>query len=172
MQKIKIDHRAKFWAKSKCFPQILFPVRAILRRIYLPVSLFWFIQLTRASWCRLCAREQRKTLSSLLNLWKVPRAYVSFFCESPPGLTSLHLLSQLLLSSYQYSSGFPPLVPPVSFPQQIRKRSTHLDQSNRHCRQHDNIRSVKGNSMELGNNAFFTTLGWITARKLSEKCSR
>ena len=33
MQKIKIGHRAKFGAKSKCLPQILFPVRAILRSI-------------------------------------------------------------------------------------------------------------------------------------------
>ena len=33
MQKIKIGHRANFRAKYKCFPQILFPVRAILRRI-------------------------------------------------------------------------------------------------------------------------------------------
>ena len=33
MQKIKIGHRAKFRAKSKCFLQILFPVRAILRSI-------------------------------------------------------------------------------------------------------------------------------------------
>ena len=33
MQKIKISHRAKFRAKSKCFPQILFPVRTILRSI-------------------------------------------------------------------------------------------------------------------------------------------
>ena len=33
MQKIKIGHRAEFRAKSKCFPQILFPVRAILRSI-------------------------------------------------------------------------------------------------------------------------------------------
>ena len=31
------------------------------------MSLFWFIQLTRASWCRLRASVQRKTLSSLLN---------------------------------------------------------------------------------------------------------
>ena len=30
MQKIKIGHRANFRAKYKCFPQILFPVRAIL----------------------------------------------------------------------------------------------------------------------------------------------
>ena len=34
MQKIKIGHRANFRAKYKCFPQILFPVRAILRNIY------------------------------------------------------------------------------------------------------------------------------------------
>ena len=33
MQKIKIGHWDKFRAKSKCFPQILFPVRAILRSI-------------------------------------------------------------------------------------------------------------------------------------------
>ena len=33
MQKIKIGHRAKFRAKRKCLPQILFPVRAILRNI-------------------------------------------------------------------------------------------------------------------------------------------
>ena len=33
MQKIKIGHRANFRAKCKCFPQILFPVRAILRSI-------------------------------------------------------------------------------------------------------------------------------------------
>ena len=66
MQKIKIGHRAKFRAKSKCFPQILFPVRAILRSIELPVSLFWFIQLTRTSWCRLRARVQRKTLSVIV----------------------------------------------------------------------------------------------------------
>ena len=33
MQKIKIGHRANFRAKYKCFPQILFPVRAILRSI-------------------------------------------------------------------------------------------------------------------------------------------
>ena len=33
MQKIKIGHRANFRAKSKCFLQILFPVRAILRSI-------------------------------------------------------------------------------------------------------------------------------------------
>ena len=32
-QKIKIGHQAKFEAKRKCFPQILFPVRAILRSI-------------------------------------------------------------------------------------------------------------------------------------------
>ena len=33
MQKLKIGHRAKFRAKIKCFPQLLFPVRAILRSI-------------------------------------------------------------------------------------------------------------------------------------------
>ena len=33
MQKIKVGQRANFRAKNKCFPQILFPVRAILRSI-------------------------------------------------------------------------------------------------------------------------------------------
>ena len=33
MQKIKMGHRTKVRAKNKCFPQILFPVRAILRSI-------------------------------------------------------------------------------------------------------------------------------------------
>ena len=33
LQKIKIGHRANFRAKTKCFQQILFPVRAILRSI-------------------------------------------------------------------------------------------------------------------------------------------
>ena len=32
MQKIKIGYRAKFRDKDKCFLQLLFPVRAILRR--------------------------------------------------------------------------------------------------------------------------------------------
>ena len=33
MQKIKIGHQAKFRAKNKCFPQVLFPVHTILRSI-------------------------------------------------------------------------------------------------------------------------------------------
>ena len=33
MQKIKIGHQANFRAKNKCFRQILFPVRVILRSI-------------------------------------------------------------------------------------------------------------------------------------------
>jgi len=32
MQKIKIGHRAKFRARNKYFLQVLFPVRAILRK--------------------------------------------------------------------------------------------------------------------------------------------
>ena len=31
MQKIEMGHRANFRTKNKCFQQILFPVRAILR---------------------------------------------------------------------------------------------------------------------------------------------
>ena len=34
MQKIKIGHRAKFRDKDNFFPQVLFPFRAILRRIF------------------------------------------------------------------------------------------------------------------------------------------
>jgi len=33
IQKIKVGHRAKFRARSKYFLQVLFPVRAILRKI-------------------------------------------------------------------------------------------------------------------------------------------
>ena len=33
MQKIKIGHRAKFRDRDNFFPQVLFPFRAILRRI-------------------------------------------------------------------------------------------------------------------------------------------
>ena len=33
MQKIRIGHRTKSRAKNKCFPQVLFPVHAILRSI-------------------------------------------------------------------------------------------------------------------------------------------
>ena len=33
MQKIKIGHQANFRAKNKCFREILFPVRTILRSI-------------------------------------------------------------------------------------------------------------------------------------------
>ena len=34
MQKIKIGHRAKFRGRDNFFPQVLFPFRAILRRIF------------------------------------------------------------------------------------------------------------------------------------------
>ena len=34
MQKIKIGHRAKFRDIDSFFPQVLFPFRAILRRIF------------------------------------------------------------------------------------------------------------------------------------------
>ena len=33
MQKIKIGHRTKFWARNWCISQILFPVRAISSNI-------------------------------------------------------------------------------------------------------------------------------------------
>ena len=56
MQKIKIGHRAKFWDRDNFFPQVLFPFRAILRRIFTSGVLhalllieIWFILLTRVS---------------------------------------------------------------------------------------------------------------------------
>ena len=69
MQKIKISHRANFRAKYKCFPQILFPVRAILRSINFRCTDFIT---DSADECILvmacvdCARVHLKTLSSLL----------------------------------------------------------------------------------------------------------
>ena len=68
MQKIKIGHRANFRAKNKCFRQILFPLRAILRSINFRYADF---NIDSADACILvmacvdCA--QLKTLSSLLN---------------------------------------------------------------------------------------------------------
>ena len=60
MQKIKIGHRANFLAKYECFPQILFPVRAILRSINFRCTDF---NTDSADACILVM----KTLSSLLN---------------------------------------------------------------------------------------------------------
>ena len=71
MQKIKIGHRANFRAKYKCFPHILFPVRAILRSINFRCTDF---NTDSADACFLvmacvdCARVHLKTLSSLLNI--------------------------------------------------------------------------------------------------------
>ena len=77
MQKIKIGHRANFRAKYKCFPQILFPVRAILRSINFRCTDF---NTDSADACILvmacvkCARVHLKTLSSLLNSENVAHA--------------------------------------------------------------------------------------------------
>ena len=74
MQKIKIGHRANFRAKHKCFPQILFPVRAVLRSINFRCADF---NTDSADACILvmacvdCARVHLKTLSSLLNCGNV-----------------------------------------------------------------------------------------------------
>ena len=70
MQKLKIGHRANFRAKNKCFRQILSPVRAILRSINFRYADFntgfsWRVHLSYGV-CRLRARVQLKTLSSLL----------------------------------------------------------------------------------------------------------
>ena len=83
MQKIKIGHPAKFRDKDKCFLQLLFPVRAILRCLstsgVLRARLLIEI-LTKLRWrVHLCysvdglrARARLKTLSSLL---KCPAMY-------------------------------------------------------------------------------------------------
>ena len=70
MQKIKISHRANFRGKNKCFRQILFPVRAILRSINFRCADF---NTDSADACILVmafvvlrASVQLKTLSSLL----------------------------------------------------------------------------------------------------------
>ena len=74
MQKIKIGHRANFRAKYICFPQILFPVRAILHSINLRCTDF---NTDSADACILvmacvhCARVHVKTLSSLLKALSV-----------------------------------------------------------------------------------------------------
>ena len=79
MQKIKIGHRAKFRDRDEFFPQVLFPVRAILRRIFtsgvLQALLFDRNLIHSADVCFLfmaCvgySRAQLKTLSSLLKDW-------------------------------------------------------------------------------------------------------
>ena len=70
MQKIKIGHRANFRAKNKCFRQILFPVRAILRSInfrYADFNTDSADARILVMACVECARVKLKTLSSLLN---------------------------------------------------------------------------------------------------------
>ena len=67
MQKIKIGHRAKFRAKSKCFPQILFPVYAAFN--------FQWAYFDSFSWCvhlgvgcvRACSE---KPFRASLSLWR------------------------------------------------------------------------------------------------------
>ena len=64
MQKIKIGHRANFRAKYKCFPQILFPVRAILRSINFRCTDFNTDLAFSYGVCTLRARVHLKTLST------------------------------------------------------------------------------------------------------------
>ena len=76
MQKIKIGHRAKFRDRDIFFPQVLFPFRAILRRIFtsgvLHALLLIEIWVHSADACFLVmaclgySRAQLRTLSSLL----------------------------------------------------------------------------------------------------------
>ena len=75
MQKIKIGHRAKFRDGDNFFPQLLFPFRAILRRIFTSGVLHATFDrnlIHSADACFLVMAcvgyscEQLKTLSSLL----------------------------------------------------------------------------------------------------------
>ena len=71
MQKIKLGQRANFRAKNKCFRQILFPVRAILRSINFRYADF---NTNSADACMLvmvsvdCARVRLKTFRASLRL--------------------------------------------------------------------------------------------------------
>jgi len=76
MQKIKIGHRAKFRDRDNFFAQVLFPFRAILRRIFTSGVLHALLLIESlihsADACFLVmacvgySRAQLKTLSSLL----------------------------------------------------------------------------------------------------------
>ena len=79
MQKIKIGHRAKFRDRDNFFPQVLFPFRTILRRIFTSSVLHTLLLITfdrnlihSADACFLVMAcvgyscMQLKTLSSLL----------------------------------------------------------------------------------------------------------
>ena len=86
MQKIKIGHRANFRAKYKCFPQILFPVRAILRSINVRCTDFITDSADACIWhlsygvCRLRACAHLKTLSSLLNVdFHIQHKFLNFW---------------------------------------------------------------------------------------------
>ena len=95
MQKIKVGHRAKFRARNKYFLQILFPVRAIWRKIN-----FRYTNFESFSW-RVClrARMQLKTLSSLLKMQRVHfQVRVGVFSCQVNKLTSVFYASVLLLT--------------------------------------------------------------------------
>ena len=77
MQKIKIGHRAKFRDRDNFFPQVFFPFRAILRRIFFSCvarATFDRNLIHSADACFLVmacvgySRAQLKTLSSLLKV--------------------------------------------------------------------------------------------------------
>ena len=77
MQKIKIGHRAKFRDRGNFFPQVLFPFRAILRRIFTSGVLhaLLLILLNHSAYacflvmaCVAYSRVKLKTLSSLLKI--------------------------------------------------------------------------------------------------------
>ena len=77
-KKIKIGHRENFRAKNKCFRQILFPVRAILRSINFRYADF---NTDSADACILVIAfvdcVQLKTLSSLLKSKKEEKEFAA-----------------------------------------------------------------------------------------------
>ena len=81
MQKIKIGHRAKFRDRNSFFPQVLFPFRAILCRIFTSGVLHALLLIHSADACFLVmacegySRAQLRTLSSLLKAMTWFRTY-------------------------------------------------------------------------------------------------
>ena len=104
MQKIKIGHRAKFRDKDKCFLQLLFPVRAILRclstsgvlRARLLIEIltnFADAYIFVIAWMGY-ARARLKTLSSLLKTLLRHNVWVYSALSSQCGL-ALKILKQI-----------------------------------------------------------------------------
>ena len=99
-KKIKIGHCAKFRDKNKCFLQLLFPVRAILRRISTsgvmraqllilithPLIFARFYWLLYVTWCKFTGRLSRNNPRLRRNL---PSYYFNWKETKPAGKSQL-----------------------------------------------------------------------------------